>query len=482
MKIQFINATLGGDFSALDIAITALATYINERTPHSATIVDMTFHRKGWKKHLAKNLERDNPQVVGISLNTLFMQHVKNILAELKRTRPEIKTILGGYHPSIHPEDTLDMENVDAICIGDGEYVVEEYLNRIEHNENLEGVKGLWAKVNGSKIKNERGSFIEDTDSLPIPNYDLWEDLDKYFYFLGMLYIIGSRGCPYRCTYCDAHEISQAVDGKYFRVKDPIKYANEIAHQWRKYKDRNLRLAQLFDQVFTMDKKWVKSFCDEYRNLELHKQFRFSTFSRIDHIDKERAEILGKSGCALLRVGVEAGDPYIRNEIYKKKISNEKIKEIFDVCHENGIKFTAFYMLGGPAETHQTCKKTIDMAVQLNAARSAFFIYKPFTQEGMAQIVEHGGFVDQERWNKADNITFDAVVKLKDMTPKQVEQLQRKAYFFTFGRRLLRMIRRQKLRYFIQLITYMTRGIRNGLSPAYLAIYYHIYGYDNVDN
>ncbi|MBM4047351.1 MAG: B12-binding domain-containing radical SAM protein [Planctomycetes bacterium] len=480
MRMQFINATLGGDYSALDIAITCLATYLNERTRHRATIVDMTFHRHEWREHLRRSIERDKPDILGISANTLYMEHVKRILAEVKK-RYRIPIILGGYHASISPERTFAIPQVDYVCIGDGEYALTELLDRIEAGRSAEGVRGIWAKENGRQIRNPRGNFIEDVDSLPIPNWDLWEDLDLYFYFLGMLYIIGTRGCPYRCTYCDAHGISKSVDGRYYRVRDPRKYAQEIGHHWSRYKHRGLRLAQLFDQVFTLDEDWVREFCDEYRRLGIHREFRFSCFSRIDNITPVKAEMLGQSGCALLRVGIEAGDSYIRNEIYKKRISDEKIREIFRVCRQHGIEFTAYFMLGGPGETLRTMQRTIDLATELDAARSAFFIYKPFTEEGLKQIVEHGGYVDEARWKAADNITFDAVVKLKGITPHYVEYLQRRAYFLTFGRRLLRMLKRLNVKYFSRLATYVLRGLRHGMDARYLLIYFHIYGYDNID-
>ena len=53
----------------------------------------------------------------------------------------------------------------------------------------------------------------------PLADWDLWQGLDKYFYFLRMLYFIGSRGCPYQCSYCDAVGISQAVQKQLLPLK-----------------------------------------------------------------------------------------------------------------------------------------------------------------------------------------------------------------------------------------------------------------------
>ncbi len=482
MKIQFINALLGGDFSALDISLTNLATYIDERTKHSASILDFTFHTKHWKKHLHRNIKKEKPDMIGMSGNTMYMQYIKKIANEIKE-HYDIPIILGGYHPSIKPTETLNIKTINAICIGDGEFALAKYMDKYEYGISAEGITGIWAKEKGKIIKNKIGCFNKNIDDLPIPNWDYWKDLDKYFYYLGMLYIIGNRGCPYHCTYCDAHGISKAVAGSYYRIRDPIDYAREIAYQWEKYKNRGVRLAQLFDQVFTMDKKWLKKFCDEYRRLGIADEFKYSTFARIDHLDKEKMEMLGKSGCALLRVGVEAGDKYVRNKIYGRNIDNQQIKKIFKLGEENNIGFTAFNIIGGPGETRETINKTIKLAVELDSPkiRFAFFIFKPFTEASTRQISEYGGYVDEKRWQKADNITFDAVVHLKDLTPKQVERLQRKAYFLTFGRRLIRMIKNQNLKYFTRLGTYMVRGIKDGLDPHYLLPYYHIYAYDNIN-
>ncbi|MFH1510436.1 MAG: radical SAM protein [Candidatus Woesearchaeota archaeon] len=480
MKIMFINPLLGGDFSTLDISITNLATYINERTNHDASITDMTFHTRHWKSHLHRMIQRHRPDVIGMSCNTMYMQYIKKIAEEAKEIS-DAKIICGGYHASIKPAETLDIPWVDAVCIGDGEFALTEYMDRLSGNKSLAGIKGIWAKKKGGIIKNPGGCFIKNIDEMPTPNWDLWPDLDKYFYYLGMMYCIGTRGCPYKCTYCDAHGISKSVKGNYYRLRNPQAYAKEIAYQWNKYEGRGMRFVQMFDQVPTMNRKWLQEFTDSYKKETDSEEHRYSMFSRIDHLDEEKIRMLAKSGCALLRIGVEAGDPFIRNKIYNKNISNDQIRRIFKLCKRHGVGVTAYYMLGGPGENVSTMQSTIRLAKELDANRSAFFIYKPFTEEGQMLISEYGGAIDQKRWQKADNITFDAVVRLKDVSPATVEWLQRKAYIETFNKRLGKMLRKDKGMYFARLVKYVSSGIYDRLDFDYLVPYFHIYGYDWVD-
>ena len=480
MKIVFINPCLGGDFSALDIAITSLAAYINKKTMHNAEIIDLTFHRRGWREFLKRKIKEKMPDAIGISCSTMYMQYVKEIMKEVKNNL-NCPIILGGYHPSLYPDNTLRIPECNAVCIGDGEKPLNQYLDNLSTGRSLEGITGIWSKENGRVIKNPIGYFYENLNDLPAPDWSLWEDLDKYFYHLGMLYFIGSRGCPYQCSFCDAHGIANAVRGQYFRMRNPRDYVHEIVLQWEKYKDRDFRLAQLFDPVFSIDSEWVDAFCNEYKALELYKKLKFSVFSRIDHLDEHKIKTLAEAGCGVIRVGVESGDQFMRSEIYKKKISDEIIRKVFRLLREAGIATTAYYMLGGPGESRNTIKKTIDFSWELDGERSVFFIYKPFTQEGIKQVYDYGGKIDNKRWQKADNITFNAVIYTRDLSPGQVERYQVKAYLFTFFRRWFKILRRQKYRYFVYLFTYLLRGIKDGLNLIYLFTYFHVYGYDNID-
>ena len=479
MRISFINSTLGGDYSALDIAITSLATYLNERSEHNANIIDLTFHRKHWKTHLLKKMRELKPDIIGFSTNDLYMEHTKKIARFIKQ-HFEIPIIAGGYYASIHSAEAINIPYFDYVLVGDGEYSLTALLSAIEKHETI-AINGVLYKEGGEIKGNAVGSFIHNLNALPAPNYDLWEDLDKYFYFLGMLYMIGNRGCPFNCTYCDALQIKPVVRGNYYRIIDPVYYVEQIAANWEKYKSRGLRFIQMFDQVFTLDIKWLSKFVDEYVKRGLNEELGWSVFARIDQLDEERIKLLAKGNCKLVRVGIEAGNDFIRNEVYEKHLSKKQILNTFALLREYGVGATAYYILGGPGETRKTIEETISLAREVAASRSAFFIYKPFTEKGTRLMEKYGGYIDQKRLKKADNITFDAVVHLKDIGPREIEWLQKKAYFFTFGKRLMKMLKRLKLMYFAQLAAYIMRGLYHGLDLYYLILYYQIYGYDNVD-
>ena len=476
MKITFINPVIGGDYSALDIAITTLATIL-EKSRHKVKILDFTFHRRNWKSLLRKHISEFKPDIVGFSVNDLYLGHIKKISTEIKKINPKIKIIYGGYTASTKPFMLVKYPFVDFVFHGDADDKIVPLLDAIEKGKDLEHFPGLWF-MKGNKLIKNLGSFFNDLDSLPYLDWDLWEDLDKYLYFLGMIYFEGSRGCIYNCSFCEAKDMRDNVPGKYYRVMSAKRFAHELAYQWKKYEKRGLRLMQIFDQIPTLSLEWVKEFTEEYKKIIDPKTHPYSMFSRVDNLSEEKIKLLANAGCNRLRIGIESGDEYIRNEVMRKSLTDKKIKEVVPLLKKYGINITAYYILGSPGETKETMQKTLNVAKWVDASTSAFFIFKPFTFESQVLIKKYGGKVLVKR--NADNITFDAVVSYPDLSTRDIVNAQLFAYSRAVFKRIKLMWKRDGFMYIPHLISYITKGLAYGLDIKYLLPYFHIYSYNYI--
>jgi len=373
------------------------------------------------------------------------------------------------------------MPETDAVCIGDGEFALTEYLDALEGSRSVEGIRGIWAKVDGHIIRNEKRPLIQDIDSLPIQNYDLWDDLDEYIYFMELLYFIGTRGCPFNCTYCSELPMKLAVPGPHFRPRAPRAYAQEMKYQWDKYRQRGMRLAHTFDPVFTLNRKWLEDFCDEYVKLGLAGRLPYSVFTRADTIDEEKVALLADSGCKVIRLGIEAGNERIRNEVYEKHISDDQIRQAVSLCKRYGLTITAYNMLGGPLETKATLMDTYRINKELDVHRPVFFIYRPLPKtKGAEKILESGGIIDTEKMSTIDSLHFGSVVRTGDLTPRYVERFQRKMFLYFISKRILRLILKQKHRFFLNLIRYMLHARKTRVSFEYAVAYFLICCGDNL--
>ncbi|MCX5703114.1 MAG: radical SAM protein, partial [Candidatus Omnitrophica bacterium] len=327
------------------------------------------------------------------------------------------------YHTTINPESAIQEEGVDAIVHGEGEYIVADYLDALSQGARLDGITGLWYKKDGKIFRNSKRPWIENIDDLPIPNYDLWEDIDKYFYFVGQLWLMGTRGCPFKCTNCSEEPMSKALPGRRFRVREARGYVEEIKYQWSKYKDRGFRMAHPFDAVFTANEKWVKEFCDEYKNQGLADKLPFSVFTHGATSQEEKIRLLAEAGCREVRIGIESGNERVRNEVYGKHATNEQIRDAFRSFRKYNIIVIAYNMLGGPTETRDILWETYNFNKELEPNKPIFFIFRPLPgTEIISQMQNLGEEIDIAAMShEIDTLHWGAALKSKDRSERYVE-------------------------------------------------------------
>lgn len=480
MKICCINPNLSGDLSIVDIGLAYLATYIQQRTDHSAFIFDQTYHRLDWRRELGRRIEEEKPDLVGITVNSMYLPVVREIISFVKK-RFGLPIILGGYHTTLMPEDSIAMEGVDAICIGDGEFALKEYLDRMASGLPLKDIPGLWINYDGEVNKGQAHELIQDLDSLPVPDYTMWEDIDRFCFFNGMMYFIGNRGCPYGCTYCSSQPYRESIPGKHFRIRDPEKYVEEIQQQYEIFGGRGMRIAHTFDSVFTIHADWLDRFCRAYRKCGLADRLPFSAFSRADTIDKERADMLSSANCRIIRIGIEAGGERMRNEVYKKNISNQQYRKTFELLHERNIAVTGYNIIGGPGETWESMKDTFRFVGELKVDRPIFFTYRPLPRTmGSRMVTEMGGQVDEEMMSQLDSLHNGTNVSTADLKPWQIIWFRRWCLFYYNLLRVFRLLRIQKLDFLKNFIVYIYKGVQCRLSLQYITGYFLVSGGDNL--
>lgn len=475
MKVSIISPNLSGCCSILDIGVTCLATFINERTKHKANILDYTFKKKYWKDYLKKQLDEFKPDAIGITTTSLFMQYVRMTIDEIRKEYSrDVPIVLGGYHATLNPDSAIQEKGIDAVIHGEGEYILADYLDALERDRPLVGIEGLWYKEGGQVYKNPKRPWIENIDQLPIPNYDLWEDIDKYFYFIGQLWFMGTRGCPFKCTNCSEEPMNRALPGNRFRVRDPRSYVSEIKHQWLKYRDRGFRMAHPFDAVFTANPKWVKEFCEEYKKQGLKGLLPFSVFTHGATSQEEKIRLLADAGCKEVRIGLESGNERVRNEIYGKKATNAQLRDAFRNFRKYGMVVIAYNMLGGPTENKEILWETYNFNKELDPNKPIFFIFRPLPGTDIISMV--GGLgeeIDMSAMaHDIDTLHWGVAMRSKDRSQKYVAVFQLRCFLYFVPRRVFRLIRKQRLRFFINLFHYMRAGKRHHLDMKIVFAYF----------
>jgi anaerobic magnesium-protoporphyrin IX monomethyl ester cyclase len=125
----------------------------------------------------------------------------------VKEHYPDIPVIVGGWHATLFPEETLREQGVDIVVRGQGEKTLPEVLERIVEKKDFQGVPGVSWKRNGSVI-HEQDRPLVSPDLLPPLQASDFEKLTlKYYQLDKVLFYMSSVGCPYSCNYCSVNTV-----------------------------------------------------------------------------------------------------------------------------------------------------------------------------------------------------------------------------------------------------------------------------------
>src|SRR3989344_6087684 len=226
---------------------------------------------------------------------------------------------------------------------------------KLKNDKDFSKINGLVYRENGEIKINKRRELIKNLDELPFTALHLYPDLKKYtpmpggYKQLPFAHMITSRGCPYRCVYCD-----RSVFGNRFRSQSPERVIKEIEFLVEKYGVKEIKF---YDDTFTMDMERVSKICDLI--IEKGIKITWSCSTRVDRVNKELLMKMKKAGCWQIDYGLESGDQRMLN-IMKKGITLEQSRNAAKWTKEPGIRLRAFIILGMPGETNESIRNTID--------------------------------------------------------------------------------------------------------------------------
>jgi radical SAM superfamily enzyme YgiQ (UPF0313 family) len=121
--------------------------------------------------------------------------------------------------------------------------------------------------------------------------------------------------------------------GKWLRSRSVENVIEEIDLLHKRYSE--MKTIMFLDEVFTNNKKWMRSFCAEYAQ-----RFKtpFRAYIHIGTVDYEILKLMRDAGLYSVLIGVESGDERIRREVMRRKMSNEQIIQVFNGAMSLGLR------------------------------------------------------------------------------------------------------------------------------------------------
>ena len=369
----------------------------------------------GSKKETLAELQKINPDIIAISSMTSQHEQIYDLAKAIKKVGLKGVMIVGGAHPTFFPQ-MIERPGIDIICRGEGEYPMLELAEAIDQGKDYSQIKNLWVKKDGNIIKNEIRSLIEDLDSLPLPDRDLYNKYPKYFKNKTFETFIVSRGCPFQCTFCFNHSYKKIYQGKgrFVRFNSVDRVIEEIKYVTKKYNSKSVVFA---DSTFNINKPWLLELLRRYKEEKI--PVPFTCNFRADLVDEEIVRAVADTKkCSLIRFGVESGNEELRNTVLKKGLTDKQLFNAAKLFKRYNIKFFCYAMMGLPGETVENALETIDILRKLDSYGVDIGVYMAYPRLELTEYaIKNGLMTDKDYWKLSVNPYrfYMSIFKQKDI-------------------------------------------------------------------
>ncbi len=362
-----------------------LKKHLNKKV--STSLIDLRIH-KDTKQALKTSLNNLQPDIIGISTLAFEHQFLIDYIDFIRQYAPDAQILIGGPYATSNYNRALSENDIDYAVIGEGEAVLLNFLKAYPDHDNIRQIKGLAYKENGKIKCNEKEAYIENLDTIPMPDYSLVDFKDYWknrFQFNGILArrkhtsVISSRACPYRCIYC--HDIF----GKRFRTRSAHHFVNEISYL---YQVHGIREFHIIDDVFNLDRKRMHDILNLIIKSDMNPKIAFPNGVRGDILEKEDILLLKLAGTYMITFAIETGAERVQ-KLIKKNINIPKILDNINYAHQIGLITRGFFMLGFPDETIDEMKLTVKTAIKSKLNMASFFIVVPFKNTELFDIARN---------------------------------------------------------------------------------------------
>lgn len=307
-----------------------------------------------YSKLLLVDIIRYDPQLVAFSVVSSDYLWSLKVAAEIKRLRPEIKTVFGGVHPTGAADEVLRHPEVDFVVRGEGEGAIVELADALDAGSSTDGIRNLsFRDREGQPHHNPLRPLIDDLDSLPFPDRRLYLDLIPS-YEVGYM-LLTRRGCTYNCSYCHHSMLNKLYpeSKKKIRLRSVDNVMQELEQVHREHPFKSLRIN---DDLFSWNEKWLGEWSTRYTE-KIGKPFM--CFVSAGTTTEKVADHLKKANCFQVCIGVQSPTARVREEIFNRHEKDATISRALSLYKERRIRCSVDNIIGYPDQTTEELKNLV---------------------------------------------------------------------------------------------------------------------------
>lgn len=335
------------------------------------------------------------PLLIGISMYCNNQALVREFCSEVKEACSKCYICVGGPQVMGYEREILnDILHIDFICTGEGELTILDLYHRLVNNQTCLGCLGISFRYQGSVYMNPPRPYIENLDELPFPYREMNKNNKKRYF-----YVVGSRGCLGRCTFCAEYVTS----GSTVRLRSPQNIVDEIELLINKYRYNKIHFTDAtFEDPGEDGVKRAKGIFEEIISRKIRvRMVMYTRCELVQLFDDEYYDLAYAAGVECFFVGIESGN--VKDmKLYTKRASvADNVRAIKKIFSHN-IYVNYGFICFNPYSTFETIKENVKFLYNSGLIYNSYHILSKMTimpQALMKNKLLMDGLIDEFHYN-----------------------------------------------------------------------------------
>jgi len=357
---------------------------------HRVKFVDLSSEPNS-RSALGTVLQEFPAEAIGISIRNIDNANLLGPVFYLRDIRGNVVTpcqelsrapiILGGSAIGIAPEQIMDYCGVDFAVAGDGEGVILDWLEALENQqESFDHIQGLFFRRNDGTIQKPFSMRHDSLNPYLHPRPYEWIDFKRYQKRGAIANLQTKRGCIFECVYCSYN----MIEGRDHRLRDPQDVADEI-QEWISAVGPGM--FEFVDSIFNSPVDHAIDLCEAIIRRKVNVQLTTMGFNP-GNPSNDLLKAMKAAGFHSVMCSPDVASPAMIENL-RKNFTIDELTATMQGLRRFGLKTFWFFTLGGPGETRETVRETLDFCERHAKPEDVFLFtigFRVYPQTQLARI------------------------------------------------------------------------------------------------